>query len=188
MRNFWEDLRYALRGFLSNPVLTAAALLSLALGIGANTAIFSLTDQVLLRYLPVKRPEQLILFKSNGPKRGFIETNYDDEVAFSYPMYTDFRDRAPGLSGVLARFPAPLSLSSGEHTERVPGELESGNYFEVLGGGTVLGRAIRPEDDRIGRPSDVAVFSYDFWKNRFGLSDSILNRTVRLNGRPVKVI
>ena len=188
MGDLLDDLRYALRGFLQSPVLTGAALLCLALGIGANTAIFSLTDQVLLRYLPVKDPGGLALLKSNGPKSGFMESNYDDEVVFSYPMYTDFRDRAPAVAGVLARFPTPLHLSAGEHTERVSGELVSGNYFEVLGAGTVLGRPLSPEDDVPGHANDVVVLSYDFWKHRFGGAASILDQTIHLNGRPMKVV
>ena len=188
MHDFVHELRYALRGFLKSPVLAAAALVSLALGIGANTAIFSLMDQILLRNLPVKNPGQLVLFSANGPRSGFMETNYGDEVSFSYPMYRDFRDRAPALSGVLARFPLRLSMSWGEQTELVQSDLVSGNYFDVLGAGIALGRSLTPDDDRLGSPNDVAVLSYDFWKDRFGSSVSVLNQTVRLNGRPMTVV
>src|SRR5690348_16503085 len=135
-----QEFRYAFRGFLKSPVLTAAALFSIALGIGANTAIFSLTDQLLLRSLPVKNPGQLVLFSAPGPRSGFVETNYGDEVSFSYPMYCDFRDRAPALAGVLARFPLRMSMSWGDRTELVQGDLVSGNYFDVLGVGATLGR------------------------------------------------
>jgi putative ABC transport system permease protein len=113
MPNISQEFLYAPRGFRRSPVLAGAALLSLALGIGANTAIFSLTDQVLLRSLPVKDPGQLVLFSAEGRKSGFVESNYDDQYAFSYPMYCDFRDRAPALAGVGARFPMRLSMSSG---------------------------------------------------------------------------
>ena len=183
-----QELRYALRGFRKNPVLAAAALLSLALGIGANTAIFSLTDQVLLRSLPVRNPERLVLFSSQEPHSGFVETSYDDQFAFSYPMYCDFRDRAPALAGVLARFPMRLSMASGEETDLVQGDLVSGTYFGVLGVRTVLGRSLTPEDDRLGNPSEVAVLSYNFWKNRFALSPAVLNQTVRLNGQPMTIV
>jgi putative ABC transport system permease protein len=87
MPSIVQEFRYALRGFRKSPVLAGAALLSLALGIGANTAIFSLTDQVLLRSLPVREPGNLVLFSALGRKSGFVETNYDDQYAFSYPMY-----------------------------------------------------------------------------------------------------
>ena len=188
MSNILHELRYALRGFRKSPVLLGAALLSLALGIGANTAIFSLTDQVLLRALPVKDPGQLVLFSAEGRKNGFIETNYDDQYAFSYPMYCDFRDRAPAVAGVVARFPMRLSMSSGDRTELVQGDLVSGTYFGVLGVGTVLGRPLTPADDRLGSPNEVAVLSYDLWKNRFAMAPSVLNQTLRLNGRTFTIV
>ena len=187
MTALFQDLRYALRGFLKTPVLTAAALLSLALGIGANTAIFSLTDRVLLRTLPVKNPEQIVLFTAPGPRSGSVETSYSDEVSFSYPMYGDFRDHAPALDGVLARFPMRLSMAWGDRTELVNGELATGNYFDVLGVTTSLGRALAPEDDRPGKTNPVVVLSYNFWKNRFG-GTPVLNQTVRLNGIALTVI
>ena len=188
MLNIFREFLYALRGFRKSPVLAAAALLSLALGIGANTAIFSLTDQVLLRSLLVKDPGQIVLFSAAGRKSGFVETNYDDQYSFSYPMYRDFRDRAPALAGVVARFPIRLSMSSGERTELVQGDLVSGTYFGVLGVGTVLGRPLTREDDRLGSPNEVVVLSFSLWKNRFAMSSSVLNQTLRLNGRTMTIV
>jgi predicted permease len=188
MPNFVREILYAVRGFGRTPVLAGAALLSLALGIGANTAIFSLTDQLLLRSLPVREPSQLVLFSAMGRKSGAIETSYDDQYAFSYPMYCDFRDRAPALAGVLARFPVRLSMSAGDRTELVQSELVSGTYFSVLGARTVLGRPLTPDDDRLGNPNDVAVIGYNLWKNRFGLSPTVLNQTLRLNGRSMTIV
>jgi predicted permease len=188
MPNIFYEFRYALRGFRKSPVLAGAALLSLALGIGANTAIFSLTDQVLLRSLPVKDPGHLVLFSAEGRKSGFVETNYDDQYAFSYPMYCDFRDRAPALAGVVARFPMRLSMSSGDRTELVQGDLVSGTYFGVLGVGTVLGRPLTPADDRPGSPNEVVVLSYNVWKTRFAMAPSVLNQTLRLNGRTMTIV
>jgi len=188
MSDLIQEFRHALRSFRQSPVLVAAALLSLALGIGANTAIFSLTDQVLLRNLPVKHPEQLVLFSAKGPRSGWMESSYDDEVSFSYPMYCDFRDRAPGLAGVLARFPTRLSMSWGEQTELVQGDLVSGTYFGVLGARMALGRPLTPEDDRVGAPNDVAVLSHNLWKNTFAMSPAVLNQTVRLNNRPMTIV
>jgi predicted permease len=188
MPNIFHEFLYALRGFRKSPVLAGAALLSLALGIGANTAIFSLTDQVLLRSLPVKDPGQLVLFSAEGRKSGFVETNYDDNYAFSYPMYCDFRDRAPALAGAVARFPMRLSMSSGDRTELVQGDLVSGTYFGVLGVGTVLGRPLTPADDRVGSPNEVAVLSYNLWKSRFAMAPSVLNQTLRLNGRTMAIV
>jgi predicted permease len=188
MPNIFQELRYALRGFRKSPLLAGAALISLALGIGANTAIFSLTDQVLLRSLPVKDPSQLVLFSATGPKRGWVESNYDDNFSFTYPMYCDFRDRAPALAGVVARFPMRFSMSWGDQTELVQGELVSGTYFGVLGVRTVLGRGLTPDDDRLGNPNEVVVLSYNIWKNKFALGPAVLNQTVRLNGRPLTVV
>src|SRR5882672_3680555 len=101
-----QDVRYALRTLITTPPFTSVVVLTLALGIGANTAIFSLTDQVLLRMLPVKAPEQLVVLDGPGAFRGRTFNN----GTFSYPMYCDFRDRSPVFDGVLARFPAPLTL------------------------------------------------------------------------------
>jgi predicted permease len=143
---------------------------------------------LLLRSLPVRDPAQLVLFSAAGRKSGFVETSYDDQYAFSYPMYGDFRDRAPALVGVLARFPMRLSMSAGDRSELVQGELVSGNYFDVLGVRTVMGRPLMPEDDRLGSPNDVAVIGYNLWKNRFALAPSVLNQTMRLNGRSMTIV
>src|SRR3954466_1608627 len=124
-----QDIRYALRTLIKTPAFTAVVVLTLALGIGANTAIFSLTDQVLLRLLPVKSPERLVVLDGPGAFNGRTFNN----ATFSYPMYGDFRDANTVFDGVLARFPAPFTLMAGGEAERVNGELVSGNYFDVLG-------------------------------------------------------
>src|SRR5271156_5867969 len=121
-----DELRYAARNLRKSPVFTLVAVLSLALGIGANTAIFTLLDQVLLRTLPVKNPEELVrLYSAKGAFSGSSRCSSD---CLSYPMYKDLRDRNPVFSGILARWPLALSLTDGEKTERVRGELVSGNY------------------------------------------------------------
>src|SRR5260370_19045321 len=127
--NLTQDIRFAFRSLKQAPVFTAVAVISLALGIGANTAIFSLLDQVLLRLLPVKNPKELILLTSRGSFYG----NNRGGNALSYPMYTDFRDHNQVFSGVFCRFALPLNVTSAGRTERASGELVSGTYFPLLG-------------------------------------------------------
>jgi predicted permease len=182
------NLRYTFRSLRKNPGFTAIAVLSLALGIGANTAIFTLLDRVILRSLPVRDPQQLVLFTANGPRRGSVNTNYDDTFTFSYPMYLDFRDRAPDLSGALAWYPISASLSLNGTTERVSANLVSGNFFEVLGAGTTIGRPIIPDDTRSMGANAVAVLSYGFWQQRFGGDPGILNRQVSIDGQALTVV
>jgi predicted permease len=184
MRHLLADLRFALRTFVKAPIFTAVAGLSLAFGIGANTAIFSLVDQVLLRALPVKDPEQLVLLTTRGSNYG---SNWGMN-SFSYLMYRDFRDQNQVFSGMLARFGTSLSMSHTGQTERVQGELVSGNYYEVLGVGAAAGRLISPDDDRLGASAPVAVLSYDYWQTRFGGDRKIVGQTIRLNGYPMTVI
>ena len=136
MGALWSEIRYAARLLRKSPVFTTIAVLSLALGMGANTAIFSLVDQVLLRLLPVKDPQQLVLLTMRGRHYG---SNWGGN-AISYPMYQDFRDNNQVFSGMFCRFPVHLSLSSAGQTERVSAELVSGTYFPVLGLGAALGR------------------------------------------------
>jgi predicted permease len=188
MINPLEDLRYSLRGLRKSPMFTIVALLSLALGIGANTAVFSLMDQALLRSLPVKHPEQLVLFSAPGPRRGRIDTSYDDKLTFSYPMYRDFRDRNPVFSGVLARFPISFSMSWHDQTERIHGDLVSGNYFEVLGLNPAIGRTLTQDDDRTPGAHPVVVLSYGFWKRRFGADPRVLNQSITLNAHSMTIV
>ena len=188
MINLLEDLRYSLRGLRRSPMFTIVALLSLALGIGANTAVFSLMDQALLRSLPVKHPEQLVLFSAPGPRRGSVDTSYDDKFTFSHPMYRDFRDRNPVFSGVLARFPISFSMSWHDQTERIHGDLVSGNYFEVLGLNAAIGRTLTQDDDRTPGAHPVVVLSYGFWKRRFGGDPGVLNQTITLNAHSLTIV
>src|SRR6202030_2990338 len=123
--NFLQDLSFALRTFKNAPLFVAVAVLSLAFGIGANTAIFTLTDQVLLRMLPVKNPEQLVLLSAIGRHYG----SHQGWNRISYPMYQDFRDRNSVFSGMFCFRETDMSLSFGGRTERIAGEIVSGNYF-----------------------------------------------------------
>jgi ABC-type antimicrobial peptide transport system permease subunit len=202
-----RDLRYAFRGLARSPLFTTVALVSIALGIGANTAIFTLVDEVLLRQLPVNNPEQLVLF--NGPRNHY--GNNSGGNMLSYPMYEDFRDNfvdrgsAPALprvsspipnpaptpkifSGLFARRPIALNVGVNGRTERALGELVSGTYFQVLGVGAAAGRLITPDDDKARGDGYVAVLSYDYWRNRFGGDPGIVGQRLTINNRSFTII
>ena len=164
MGNVIGDIRYAARVLGKNPVFTAVAVVTLALGIGANTAIFTVLDQVLLRLLPVKQAQQLALLSMRGRHYG---NNWGDN-AISYPMYRDFQDHNEVFSGMFCRFPTSVSLTFGGKAERVDAELVSGTYFSVLGMTTVLGRTFTPEEDRVTEGAPFVILSYSYWKQRFG--------------------
>jgi predicted permease len=183
-----QDLRYGLRTLLKNPGFTVIAVMTLALGLGANTAIFSLTDQVLLRLLPVDKPEELVVLRSPGPKQGRVWSDGDGNTSFSYPAYKDLRDKNNIFSGLLARFAVPLSVAGSGQTERAEGELVSGNYFQVLGVRPALGRVFTDEDDRAPGVSPVVVLSHSYWNRHFGGDADILNKTLTVNGTLMTVV
>jgi predicted permease len=184
MNAFVQDVRYAVRTLVKTPAFTLVVVLTLALGIGANTAIFSLTDQVLLRLLPVKSPEQLVLLDGPGAFQGRTFNN----GTFSYPMYRDFREENTVFDGVLARFPSPLTLMTNGQAERVNGELVSGNYFDVLGVRAHLGRTFTQDDDKTPGGHPVVILTHSFWMRRFARDPGVLNRSVTLNGQPMTIV
>ena len=184
LEQFAQDVRYATRTLRKSPGFTAVAVLTLALGIGANTAIFSLMDQVLLQLLPVKHPEQLVLVAERGIRFGSSWGDND----ISYPMYRDFRDGNQVFSGMFCRFPASISLGYGDRTERVPAELVSGSYFPVLGVTASIGRTLTPDDDRVPGGHPVAMLSYSFWQSRFSSDPSIVGKQIVANGYTFTVI
>ena len=134
MEQLRKDVHFAIRTLVKSPIFTAVAMLSIGFGIGANTAIFTLLDQVILRALPVKDPGRLVLLYRQGANYG----NNRGEQALSYPMYEDFRSQNQVFDGVFCRYQGPLSMTVGNTTERVAGELVSGEYFQVLGVGPRL--------------------------------------------------
>ncbi len=184
MRNLLQDLRYALRTFRKSPLFVTVALLSLAFGIGANTAIFTLVDQLLLRLLPVKDPQQLVLLWGRGPHYGSNNGRY----RLSYPMYQDFRDHNQVFSGMFARWGTPMNVSFEGKTERLDGELVSGTYFPVLGVGAALGRVFTPDDDRTPGGHPLAVISYRYWVSRFARDPEIIGKKILVNGYPLTII
>jgi predicted permease len=184
LTSLWNDIRYAIRGFRRAPLFTAIAVISLAFGIGANTAVFSLLDQVMLRLLPVKQPEELVLLTMRGSHYG---SNWGMN-AISYPMYSDFRDHNQVFSGMFCRFPLDASLGYGNRTERVAAELVSGSYFPVLGVKAALGRTFTPDDDHVPGGEPLAVLSYSFWQARFSSDRGIIGKTLVINGHDMTVI
>src|SRR5262252_1747819 len=176
--------KYALRSIRKSPLVMAIAIISLALGVGANTAIFSLLDQLLLRLLPVDNPQQLVQLATRGPLFG----SSWGEDRLSYPMYRDIHDRNGVFSGVLAYYATPVSLGYGGRTERIRSELVTGDYFQVLGMQAAIGRLFTPEDNvRLGAER-FAILTYDFWISRFGRDRNIVGTTIHLNGQPMTVV
>jgi predicted permease len=178
--DLWQDIRFGLRMLRKSPGFTLVAVLSLTLGIGANTAIFSLINTTLLRPLPIANPEQLVALNNSEENRRF--------PTFSYPNYKDFRDRNEVFSGLIAYQLAPISLSHDGINERLWGYEVTGNYFEVLGVNAAAGRLISPDDDAVAGASPVAVVSYKSWKQRFGGEPGIVGRDVIVNGRSYTII
>ena len=179
-----QDLRYALRTLRKSPLFTMVAVLSLALGIGANTAIFTLIHQLILELLPVKHPEELVLLTSRGQHYG----SSTGRNAISYPMYQDFRDKNQVFSGMFCKFGTNFSLSFEGRTELVSGELVSGNYFPVLGVGAAVGRVFNASDDLIQGGHPLAVLSYGFWKTRFGGNRNAIGARILVNGYPLTIV
>jgi predicted permease len=188
MGNFLQDLKYALRTLGKNPGFTLVAIITLALGIGANTAIFSLTDQVLLRMLPVARPTELVILRSPGPSPGRNWNDGPGGTSFSYPAYKDLRDQNQIFSGLLARFSTQVSVAAQGSSELADGELVTGNYFTVLGVQPAMGRVFGAEDETAPGANPVVVLSYGYWKRRFGLDPSLLNKQLVVNGHPLTVV
>lgn len=188
MHTLWQDVRYGLRMLAKNPGFTLIAVLTLALGIGANTAIFSLLNQVLLRRLPVRHPEELVVLKSPGPKRGHVWSDGDDSEIFSYPLYKGLAKNTTVFSGVLARYEFSASIASHGQTDRGSGELVTGNYFEVLGVQPAFGRVLSPADDDVQGAHPVLVLSHAYWERHFGGDAGVLNQTILVNNTEMTIV
>ena len=180
-----SDLRLALRGLRRNPLFTTVAILSLSLGIGANTAIFTLIDQILLRKLPVSHPEQLVMLYQTGPHNG---SNMGSRM-HSYPIYQDYQQRAEPLSEVLCRRQVSASVSIDNQTERVVAEMVSGNYFSMLGVKPAIGRVFSSqEDDQAYQGHPVVVLAYDYWVSRFARDPEVLGKKILVNNYPMTIV
>ena len=176
-----QDLGYAFRSYRKSPTFVAVAIASLALGIGANTAIFNLVNTVLLRPLPVPDPEQLVsLYTLDRSNPGFLSC--------SYPNYRDYRDRNTVFSGLLLFSSVPVSHTGQGDSRDLIAQIVSGNYFEVLGVTAVLGRTFTPEEDQTPSARAVAVISYGYWRRTFGSGRQAIGTTIGLNNHPFTII
>src|ERR1035437_3114568 len=181
LETLWQDIRYAVRTLAKTPSFSVVAILSLALGIGANTALFSLMDVMLLRALPVKNPQELVEFVRAVPG-GAMMTN------LPYSVFTSFRQDRSVLSDVFAISSASFAFRGGGATDQAWAHRVSGGFFPALGVNALLGRTIAPDDDRPGATNHVAVLSYAFWSRRLGSDPAILGATVRLSSESYTVI
>ena len=185
MNTLLSDLRFAFRGLRRSPLFSIVAILSLALGIGANSAIFTLIDQVLLRKLPVARPDELVMLYQEGSHNG---SNMGARM-HSYPIYQDYQQRAEPLAEVLCRRLVPASVNIDNRTERLHAELVSGNYFSMLGVKPAIGRLFNSqEDDQVYQGHPVVVLSYDYWVSRFARDPGVIGRKILVNDSPMTII
>lgn len=180
-----NDLKLAIRGLFRSPLFSIVAILSLAIGIGANTAIFTLIDQILLRKLPVKNPDEVVMLFQQGPHSG---SNMGSRM-HSYPLYQKFQKRAEPLAEVLARRLAAASVSIDNQTERVEAEMVSGNFFSMLGVGPAAGRLFNSqEDDQVYSGHPVVVLSYDYWNTRFSRDPAAVGKKILVNNYPMTIV
>src|SRR5262249_17521831 len=201
VETFLQDLRYAARMLHRSPGFTAVVIGSLALGIGANTAIFSAIDAVMLRMLPVENPQQLVLLQwhaKDWPDKylndlegsGFSEPGHGiTSYSFAYPAYQQFQKENRVFSETFA-FAAntnPVNIGIDGHAEATVVQGVSGNYFDGLGVHPVLGRTLQPQDDQLSAPA-VGVVSYEFWQKHLGGNPSVAGKTMVVNGRPVTLV
>ncbi len=186
----FSDLRYAIRQLRRSPGFAAAAVLTLALGIGANTAVFSLLDQALLRSLPVRDPASLVILEGTGKawEGHFSSHGGDHEAYFSVPMYRNLRDQNRAFSGLIASTPADIGVAHAGHSEAARAELVSGNYFSVLGVQPALGRVFTEADDTAPGANSVAVLSFDFWRDHLGADPTLIGSTLSVNGQPFQIV
>jgi predicted permease len=188
MQTLMQDLRYGLRMLAKNPGFTAIVVLTLALGIGANTAIFSLMNQILLRQLPVQNPNELVVLHAPGPVTGHVSDDGDETESFSYPMYKALRENSATVCNMLGQYAFSASISSHGQTEHGSGQLVSGNYFAALGVPPAIGRVFSLDDDRAPGGHPVVVLSHAYWTRHFGGDRSILNKSLLINNVEMTVV
>lgn len=192
METLFQDLRYGFRMLAKSPSFTSVAVLTLGLGIGANTAIFTFINALVLKSLPVKSPQELVVVgdpaRVNDHQNGTPETAY-----FSYPLYRELRDNNNVFTGLIAAgtqhyIQVDASSVSGSSEEVIAGRLVTGNYFTVLGVDAAAGRLLTAGDDTAENANPVLVLTYGYWQREFALSPSIIGKQFRLNGYPFTVV
>src|SRR5919206_2098062 len=197
METLLQDIRYGARMLGKAPGFTAIAVLSLALGIGANTALFSVVDAVLLKMLPVTEPERLVLFRwtsspnfSPGSHHGNVTRDESGRLvksSFAYQTYARLREQPGPLSDVFAFGSVPLNVSADGRADVANGQAVSGNYYAALGVSALVGRTLTDGDDRASAPP-VAVLSYRYWQWRFGGNRAVVGRQISLNNAAFTVV
>ena len=185
MTHLLSDLRYALRGLRKSPLFAAVAVISMSFGIAANTTVFTLVDQVILRRLPVVRPEALV--QVSAPNTETLGGGMD-QIDLSYAMFKDIRDGNQVFDGVSCRMVTPMRVGYGGATEQVNGELVSGSFFPMLGVRPIVGRLFSREDDRTVSGAPYAVLSSAYWRARFASDPAVLGRSVSINNYPFQII
>jgi len=191
VESLWRDIRYGLRGLIRNPGFTAIAILTLALTIGAGSAILSLLNQALLQALPVQDPERLVVLSFRGSHPGHTQSDGgnspNQQHEFSYPMYRDLRDQNNVFDGLIAAAPASAGVVWNNRSEPIDAEIVSGNYFEVLGVRPALGRLFVSSDETAEGANPVAVLSFDYWKTHLAEAQ-VAGQTLLVNGTPFTIV
>jgi len=189
MDSLLQNLRYALRQLRKYPGFTAVAVLTLAVGIGSNAAIFSLVDQVLLKRLPIREPDRLVVLQFVGSDTGHTDSwGGGENIQFSYPMYRDLRDQNSVFEGMLGLFPTQVGVQWHNTPSLANSELVSGNYFSVLGVSPALGRLFVPEDSATRGASQLVVLNHLYWTEHFASDPSVINQSLLINGNPYTII
>jgi putative ABC transport system permease protein len=192
MNSFLKDVRYALRQLTRAPGFAATVIVTLALGIGANTAIFTIFDQVLLRMLPVQNAQELVRFEWTGGFSGSMSSFGGDSQNlhnyFSYPMYKDLRDKNTVFSGMVAAVRGGVGVSWHDQAENKDAEIVSGNYFNMLGLHPALGRLFTETDNTAKNANPVVVLAYDYWKTHFNAAPDVVGKTLLINGHPFTIV
>jgi putative ABC transport system permease protein len=183
-----REIRLIVRGLLRTPLFTLTAVVSLALGIGATTAMFSMLDAVLLRTLPVKEPSGLVFLYHPGPSQGSVSTSEPNGPAFSYPMFREMQAQQTAFSALAGSYSVAASMAYHNTASTGSALLVSGNYFEVLGTAAAMGRLFDDHDDRIEGGHPLVVLSHAYWTSRFGADPGVLNQTLNVNGHPMTVV